>query len=208
MDGTLVDSEEYHWLAWRDTMQAEGAPITHAGFLATFGWRNDVVLPRWLGASADAAEIERIGNVKEKLYRSLMRAGGLALLPGAAERIARLRADGWRQSIASPAPRANIQAIIEVTGLKVDAVVGAEDVRYGKPAPDVFLAAAAAVNTPADRCVVVEDADAGVEAGRRGGMRTIGISRNGKARQADLVVSSLADLPPNAFRQLLDSRPL
>ena len=201
LDGTLVDSEQYHWLSWRDTMQAEGIPITHDQFLATFGWRNDVILPRWLGAGASAADIIAIGDRKEELYRSLMRSGGLELLPGAADWIERLAQEGWRQAIASSAPRANIQAVIEVTGLKVDAFVGAEDVQNGKPAPDIFLAAAAAVDTPPEHCTVVEDADAGVEAGRRAGMRTIGVSRNGKARGADLVVASLVELPYDAFRR-------
>ena len=45
MDGTLVDSEEFHWLSWRDTMAAEGLPITRDQFVATFGQRNDSILP-------------------------------------------------------------------------------------------------------------------------------------------------------------------
>ena len=206
MDGTLVDSEEYHWLSWRDAMAAEGSPITHADFLATFGWRNDAILPRFLGDRATPAEIERPSGRKEEHYRRLVRAGGLSPLPGAAEWVSRLRTEGWKQSVASSAPRRNVEVILEVTDLRFDTIVGAEDVVNGKPAPDVFLAAAAELNVDPSRCIVVEDADAGVEAGKRAGMRTIGISRNGKAKAADIVVSSLVDLPSDAFYRLLNRR--
>ena len=69
MDGTLIDSEEYHWRAWRDTMAREDVPITHAHFLATFEQRNDAILPTWLGADAPAELMRRIGDEKEALYR-------------------------------------------------------------------------------------------------------------------------------------------
>src|SRR5579871_1384023 len=101
LDGTLIDSEEYHWRAWRDTMAREGVAITHEHFLATFGRRNDAILPQWLGAAAAADHIQRVGDAKEALYRDLLRRGGIAPLPGAAEWVARLHAAGWAQAIAS-----------------------------------------------------------------------------------------------------------
>ena len=52
MDRTLIDSEEFHWISWRDTLATEGVAITHEQFLASFGQRNDSILPRWLGAEA------------------------------------------------------------------------------------------------------------------------------------------------------------
>lgn len=206
LDGTLIDSEEYHWQAWRDTMAAEGRPITHAEFLVTFGWRNDAILPKWLGERATPGEIERIGDAKEEQYRALVRAGGLSPLPGVAEWIERLHKEGWREAIATSAPRANLECVLEVLhlGCAFDALISAEDVVHGKPAPDVFLSAAAKAGADPKNCIVVEDADAGIEAGKRAGMRTIGISRNGKARAADVVVASLTELPENTFRHLLD----
>ena len=203
LDGTLVDSEEFHWLAWKQTMEAEGVPVTYDDFVYTFGWRNDAILPRWLGERATPAEMTRIADAKEECYRALVRGGGLVALPGAAEWVARLRDAGWKQSIASSAPRANVVAVLEAIGLQFDAMVGAEDVVHGKPAPDVFLAAAAKLGADPANCVVVEDADAGVEAGRRAGAHTIGISRGGKARAAHLVVGCLTEIPLDAFDTLL-----
>jgi beta-phosphoglucomutase-like phosphatase (HAD superfamily) len=82
LDGTLVDSEQYHWLAWRDSMAAEGVVLTHEQFLKTFGLRNDAVVPQWI-PGATAERIAQIAGVKERLYRRLVREGGLEPLPGA-----------------------------------------------------------------------------------------------------------------------------
>ncbi len=204
MDGTLVDSEEFHWLSWRDTMTAEGLPITHDQFVVTFGQRNDSILPRWLGAGATADHIRRVGDAKEELYRKLVRQSGLAPLPGAAEWVRRLHQENWRQAVASSAPRANLDVVLEVLGLGdfFQAIVSAEDVTAGKPDPQVFLTGASRLGMPPGQCIVVEDAPAGVEAARRAGMRCIGVSRKGTLA-ADVAVPSLDDLAPETFTQLL-----
>jgi len=206
LDGTLADSEEYHWLSWRDAMRAEGVELTYDRFLASFGQRNDRILGAWLGEAADATRIRRIGDWKEAEYRRLAEARGLTPLAGAREWVERLHRDGWKQAIASSAPRLNVETMLHVLkfdGL-IDAMVSADEVKKGKPDPDVFLAAAAAVSVPPSRCVVVEDAPAGVEAGRRAGMKTIGVNAKSPLA-ADVYVRSLADLPPDAFERLLTS---
>jgi beta-phosphoglucomutase len=204
LDGTLVDSEEFHWLSWRDTMRPEGVELTYAQFLASFGQRNDRIVPGWLGPGVDAARIRRIGEDKEAEYRRLAEAHGLTPLPGAREWLSRLHATGWKQSIASSAPRINVEMMLRVAGLErfFDAVVSAEDVTIGKPDPQVFLKAAEMLGVAPSRSVVVEDAAAGIEAARRAGMRSIGVTKNGQLA-ADLFVRSLAELPPDAFDRLL-----
>lgn len=203
LDGTLLDSEEYHWQSWRDTMAALGRPITRDRFLATFGLRNDEILPRWLGAGATLQEIARVSIEKEELYRKLLREGGVGPLPGAAEWVRKLHTGGWKQAIASSAPKKNVDVVLEVLrlGSFFQAVVSAEDVTQGKPDPQVFLIAAKRLEIQPACCIVVEDAPAGVEAARRAGMRSIGVRRDG-ALSADLVVKSLADLPAEAFSLL------
>ncbi len=207
MDGTLADSSEYHWLSWQEVLTAEGVQVTHADFLATFGRRNAEILRVWIGPDVEPERAARIGDAKEVAYRALLRAGGVEPLPGAAEWVTALREQGWRQAVASSAPRANIEVMLEVLGFTglMDAFLGAEDVRRGKPEPDVFLNAAARLGVVPARCVVVEDAAAGIEAGRRGGMATIGVG-HGKVDAADLVVRSLTELGPGAFASLLGDR--
>ena len=206
MDGTLVDSEEFHWLSWRDTMAAEGVPISHDQFVVTFGQRNDSILPRWLGVDATPDRIQRVGDAKEELYRRLVHESGLAPLPGAAEWVRRLQQENWRQAVASSAPRANLDVVLEVIGLKdcFQAIVSAEDVTAGKPDPQVFPTAASRLGVPPSQCVVVEDAAAGVEAARRAGMRSIGVSRKASLA-ANIAVSSLIELAPDVFVKLLAS---
>lgn len=85
-----------------------------------------------------------------------------------------------------------------------DAIVAAEDVTVGKPDPQVFLTAAARLGVPPSRCVVVEDAAAGIEAARAGGMRSIGVSAT-STLPADVFVRSLEDLPADTFERLRDS---
>jgi HAD superfamily hydrolase (TIGR01509 family) len=205
MDGTLIDSEDYHWRAWRETMRREGVPITHEHFLATFGQRNDFILPTWLGADARAERIQRVGDEKERIYRELVEREGIAPLPGAAEWIERLNQAGWKQAIASSAPRLNVEAIMHALKLDgaIEAFTASEDVSHGKPDPEVFLVAAKRLGVPPHRAIVVEDAPAGIEAARRAGMRSIGVSRKVKLN-ADVYVPTLRDLPEDAFTRLLD----
>ena len=84
-----------------------------------------------------------------------------------------------------------------------DAIVSAEDVHRGKPDPEVFQVAASRVGAQPGSSIVVEDAVAGVEAARRAGMHSIGVSRSGKHLPADVVVKSLEELKADAFEVLL-----
>jgi beta-phosphoglucomutase len=208
MDGTLIDSEEFHWISWRDTMANEGMPITHEQFLSSFGQRNDSIVPRWLGPASTPERIEKISSAKEELYRDLIRKHGVAPLPGVATWVRRLHEQGWHQAIASAAPRPNIDVVLEAlsAGHYFQGIVSAEDVHKGKPDPEVYLIAASRVGASPSRSIVVEDAAAGVEGARSAGMRSIGISRNGKHLAADVVVQSLDLLGPDAFNILLDGK--
>lgn len=204
LDGTLADSKEYHWQAWKEAMGAEGLTVTEAQFLASFGQRNDTILGEWLGPAADPNQVIRVGGAKEAFYRKLVRAGGITPLPGAAEWVRSLHEQGWRQAIASSAPRLNVEVMHQALGFPglIDTLVGAEDVSRGKPDPEVFLKAAQELGVPPERCVVVEDAEAGVEAARRGGMRSVGVG-GGAGEAADVVIDSLDQLPQDTFSRLI-----
>jgi beta-phosphoglucomutase len=207
MDGTLLDSAEYHWLAWRATLKSERYELTHDQFVATFGQRNDTILRGWLGADLPIGEVDRIGGAKEARYRELVHERGIVLLPGVQRWLTRLQADGWRQVIASAAPRLNVEAILAALSLEpyFAAITSAEDVQRGKPDPQVFLIAAERVAVPPTRCIVIEDAPAGIEGAHRAGMRAIGVRSSHAGLQADIVVDTLAELPDDAFERLLDS---
>ncbi|HVO12990.1 MAG TPA: HAD family phosphatase [Vicinamibacteria bacterium] len=207
LDGTLVDSAGYHWIAWHDTLAAFGRSVTPSDFAHAFGKRNDEILRGLFGEALAADWIERVADAKERAYRRLLKERGLAALPGALEWLARLRAAGWKQALASSAPRPNIDAVFEVLGLArwLDAVVSADEVGRGKPDPLLFLEAARRIGVAPEGCVVVEDAPAGIEGARRAGMRSIGVlSDHHPELLADLVVPSLATLTADAFERLLE----
>jgi len=208
LDGTLIDSEEFHWIAWRDTLANRGISITREQFLSSFGQRNDAIIPQWLGAAATPDRVAEVANAKEQLYRDLIRKNGIPPLPGVATWLRRLHEQGWFQVIASSAPRLNIDAVVDAVGAAqyFEGIVSAEEVQRGKPDPEVYLTAASRVDTPPARCIVVEDAAAGIEGARRAGMRSIGVSRHGHPLPADIVVQSLDLLAPDAFERLLNDR--
>lgn len=206
MDGTLLDSAEYHWHAWRDALAADGHVMTHEYFVQTFGQRNDTILRGLLGAELPDAEVARIGDAKEALYRQFVRERGIKLLPGVGMWLERLGKAGYQQAVASAAPRANIDAIVATLniGSYFSAITSAEDVTRGKPDPQVFLLAAQRLGVAPSHCVVVEDAPAGVEAGHRAGMRVIGVRSSHASLPADIVVDTLDQLPEDSFERLLD----
>ena len=206
LDGTLIDSEGYHWSSWLEALSHEGLRLTREQFRTTFGQRNDRILRGWLGPDAPDEQIRRIGDAKEAAYRRLMREGGLAGIPGASEWIDRLASRGWRQAIASSAPRLNVEAVLDVLGWhgRFDAIVTAEDVSRGKPDPEVFLVAAKRLHTEPFACIVVEDAAAGIQAAHAAGMRAIGIGLAPAIADADLLTPSLTVLHEDAFERLLN----
>lgn len=206
MDGTLVDSAEYHYTAWRATLADTGYALGREEFATTFGQRNDAILRRLLGPGLAAEEIARIGDAKEAHYRRLVEAEGIRALPGAREWLTRLHGSGWRQALASSGPRQNAEVILSALAITAmfEVIVAAEDVAHGKPDPEMFLVAAQRLGVAPRDCIVVEDAPAGLEAGWRAGMRTVAVLTTHSRLEAHLVVRTLADLESDAFDRLLN----
>lgn len=203
MDGTLVDTAALHFAAWKECCQNQGRDFTKADFQATFGRRNPEILRFLLGDHLTDAEVAELGETKEQIYRSQARKEGIDLLPGARELLEAARQHGARQAIGSSAPRANLDLILELTriGEFLDCTVGMEDTTRGKPDPQVFLIGAEKLGVAPARCVVMEDAVAGIEAATAGGMRSVAVRHVGhhpesslKAAGATLVVECLRDL--------------
>lgn len=205
VDGTLIDSSEFHFLSWRDTLALESFELSRERFLQDFGRRNDEILPLYFGSGIGRADIQRIADAKETLYRRMLAEDGSQALPGVLHWLERLRDTGWRQAVASSAPPANLEAILAALGIAdfFAAVVSSADVSRGKPDPQVFLLAAERLGVPPERCVVVEDAPAGIEGARRAGMRVVGVLSSQTSLDADIVVPTMDDLAGDAFDGLV-----
>jgi HAD superfamily hydrolase (TIGR01509 family) len=212
VDGVIIDSGEQHRQAWEALARERGYPYTDAAFWAGFGMRNSDSIPLMFGVT-DPELIVALSERKEEIYRALLRREARAL-PGARELLTTLHAAGYRQALGSSAPLANLEVIIGLLqiGPLLDGFISGEHVAHGKPAPDIFLAGAALVGAPPARCVVFEDAPAGIAAARAGGMRCIAVRRAGQPdapglELADRLVDTLSDLTLADIDRLLGVEP-
>ena len=205
MDGVLVDTGEFHYQSWAETLSGYGIALDRETFRRSFGMNNAGTLAAFLGHPPEPEALVRIVDDKERAFLKAI-AGKARLLPGVLGTLQLLKAEGAPMAIASSAPEANIQALVKELRLQgyFAAILSGSEMP-GKPDPAVFLAAARRLEFPPERCVVVEDSIAGVEAARRAGMKCIAVTTTnpGEALQAaDIVVSSLADLEEGAFLRL------
>jgi beta-phosphoglucomutase-like phosphatase (HAD superfamily) len=206
VDGVLVASP--HEQAWREALAGYADP---ARFTTEFYQSRVAGKPRRDGARATleglgvadaAARAPEYAATKQALIDRLIAEGSFEAFPDAVRFAVALRAAGLRLALASSSK--NVAAMLRRLTLPdggtllsaFDADLSGTDVPRGKPDPALFLLAAQALRTPPAECVVIEDAPAGVQAARAGGMAALGIARLHdepllRTAQADLVVTSL-----------------
>jgi HAD superfamily hydrolase (TIGR01509 family) len=177
----------------------EGKILPEGHFLKGFGRRNVEIMRDMLHWSEDLNEIQRLSLRKEELYREVVKAWGIEPLPGVRQWLERLREGGIACGIGSSTEDRNVKLGLEILDLEMffKTAVTAEHVKRGKPAPDVFLEVARRLGAKAERCVVFEDAPAGVEAGRAAGMKVVGVTTThpgGHLESVDREVEKLDEL--------------
>src|SRR5579863_4240603 len=109
LDGVIIDSGEEHRKAWHRLAQEEGVPFTDAQFWATFGWRNDAIIPTIYGP-VSPERLQDLADRKEAYFREYIR-DTVAPLPGAIELMSALHAAGYKQGLGTSTPIANIDVI-------------------------------------------------------------------------------------------------
>ena len=188
-DGVVIDSHAQHEESWVLLSAEIGVPLSEGFMKETFGMRNQNIFPMWMPhLSGNDAEILALGNRIEAL-------------PGVKKFLLAARAAGIPASVGSSTPRKNIDTVIEMAGLEglFEAIVSADDVQRGKPDPEVFLKGAAKLNREPGRCVVFEDAFVGIQAGKSGGMKVVGIASTHpieKLTEADIALHNLEGVSP------------
>src|SRR5207245_11083493 len=205
LDGVIIDSADEHRRAWQRLAREEGIVMTDADFWATFGKRNDDIFASLWG-NLPPEQVKVLSDRKEMYFRELIQESATPL-PGAIELMRELHDSHFAQALASSTPVENINLIAEVLGLKryLSILVSGETVAKGKPAPDIFLKAAAELHMHPTLCLVIEDAAAGVEAAHAAGMRCIAVAGNRDLpglRKAELTVRDLTDVDVECIRQL------
>ena len=200
-DGVVIDSHEAHERSWFALAAELGKELTRETFVATFGQRNESILP-FLGwaEEGDRERIQQLGDRKEGLYREILRAEGIEPLPGVVALLEDLAAAGIPCAIGTSTPRANVECVLEITGLGgfFKDIAASEDVTRGKPDPEVFLKAAAKLGADPASCVVIEDAHVGIRAARAAGMKAVAVTSTHPAE-------SLAPEKPDRIEESLIS---
>lgn len=176
LDGVVADSHPIHEVAWTKLFIEQGLDESklNLDFLYA-GHPRRGILRHYLGA-VSASEIERLGRRKDELY--VAAAAHLKPKPRIPETLRQLNKDGIVCALATSAGRARTYGTLEKFGLTKEfaAIVTGEEARMPKPAPAIFLLAAARIETEPESCVVVEDSVAGVSAARAAGMRCAGFA--------------------------------
>lgn len=206
VDGVLVDSLPAHFLAFQRLGDRLGVPFTRQMLDRTLGQHNATIFPMWLGQDLQPGRLAELADEKEALYRSVA-IQALQPIEGAVPLVKRLNEAKVPLAVGSSGPRDNVALALQKLGILQDfaAVVTGDDVTRGKPAPDIFLLAARRLGVDPRHCVVIEDAEQGVEAARAAGMRVVAVTtslpaeRLGRATRvvtglAQITVESLADL--------------
>jgi beta-phosphoglucomutase family hydrolase len=175
MDGTLLDNMGFHREVWVEFLAERGVHLDSEQFSHfSAGRTNAEILRKLISPELSDQEVDELSEAKEELYRQRFRhlmkpAEGLPQFLRAAKHL------GVPMAVASSAGCSNIHFHLDVLNLEgvFDTLVGSEDVTYGKPDPEIFLAAAQRLGVPAERCLVFEDTPAGIEAAQRAGMQVI-----------------------------------
>lgn len=206
-DGVVIDSSAQHEKSWELLATEIEKPLPPDHFQRGFGMKNEAIIPD-LGWAHDADEVHRLGLRKEALYRELLKRDGVTPLPGAQELLAALQFAGIPCAVGSSTHRENIETIFSMTGLGKYflAVVTSEDIRHGKPAPDVFLMAADRIGVAPENCVVFEDALVGIAAAKAAGMKCIAVATTNPIdviAHADEAVASLEQVDLDVVKRTL-----
>ncbi|MGD8983967.1 MAG: HAD family phosphatase [Desulfobacteraceae bacterium] len=191
LDGVLADTAEAHFRCWVTALAEKEIPLDRPTFDGLFGMNNRDMLAQLLGRPPEPKELESITDRKEEIFR--MEAQWLVRpMPGALPLLVELEGAGWLQVITSYTPKANVELVLGILGIRqrFQAVLSGEELSAIKPEPTLFLRAAETLGLSPERCVVVEDAPAGVEAAYKAGMPCIAFATTNSREALASVTSS------------------
>jgi beta-phosphoglucomutase len=190
MDGVLIDSGVHHREAWAAMCRDCGVTPPPEFWRLTIGRPAEEAAALLVGG-IDGGEARRLAALKRDHYVRLARRGMLPV-PGAPAFVAALARRGVPRAVATSASRRDVEALLAEVGVRqhFEVVVSVDDVRHGKPHPEVYLKAARGLGVDATACVVFEDAIVGVHAARAAGMRVIGVTT---AHTADELLAAGAE---------------
>lgn len=197
LDGVICSTDRYHYLAWKSLADSLGVPFDASKNDRLRGVSRmeslEIILEEYQGPALRQEDKERMASQKNALYRQLLQSMSPAdLSEDVKMTLGALRAKGLKLAIGSSSK--NTPLILKQIGLEdfFDAVSDGNNITRSKPDPQVFLMAAEMLGLPAGKCLVVEDAQAGIQAARAGRFDSAGI---GPAARCGLATYSVESYP-------------
>jgi len=196
LDGVLTDTSEYHYLSWKRLADEEGIPFTrqendeHLRGVS----RKESLTYLLKGRKVSDAQFQEMMERKNRYYTEMIKnMTPKDLVDGGRQLLEEIRQAGIKIAVASGSKNAHtVLDLLQIMDL-LDDVADGNSVSNSKPAPDIFVYAAGMLRIPTSESLVVEDADAGIESAKAGGMQALGIGPAERFHRADKVLPSLAN---------------
>ncbi len=199
LDGVLVFTDKYHFLAWREIAKELSIDFTEEDNNRLRGVSRreslDIILEKYEGPSLSEEKIQDILERKNNLYREYLKEMSPSdVTKEVRDTLKTLRERGVRLAVGSSSK--NTSFILEKTDLTdcFDAVADGTMITRSKPDPEVFLKAAEFLGMDPKDCLVIEDADAGIEAAKAAGMHQAAIGAARDSHNSEFEIESISDI--------------
>jgi HAD superfamily hydrolase (TIGR01509 family) len=210
MDGVIIDSEPIHKACEKTIFRLLKISLTEEEHNAFVGTTDETMWISLVESFNLPVNVDEIIQLKKSLYfESLKRNENIQPICYIPKLIAGLHKKGFSLALASSAPREQIDYILDTFNLKLyfQSIISGEDVKYGKPNPEIFIKAAEAVGIKPGKCIVIEDSLNGIIAAKKADMKCIGYynphSGNQNLSQADMIITSFDQISVKSIRKLI-----
>ena len=212
MDGVLVNNLDVHRQAFAEFFRRYGVERTFDELNRHFGRGNDDIMGELMPREiVERVGIRELGNQKEAIYREIY-APTITPQPGLVDFLGESEREGLRCAVGSSGFLANVDFVLDKCAIRryFSAIVAGDQVTKCKPDPEIYLTAASKLGLEPSECIVFEDAEAGIEAGKRAGMVVVALATTFTREflattDADLIVDDFRDVTVERLRELLDS---
>ncbi len=206
LDGVLSDSEELHWQTYNALFARYGVHIPKAYWFSHYtgtGSRN--IMADVIERFNLKEDVNHLVEERMDIFQQAMAQGRLQPMAGARELVRWAEKKGLKIAVASAGNRRNVEAQLKALGLETLPTVTLEDVKHGKPHPEVFRTAAAKIGVQPSECLVIEDAASGLKAARAGGMRCVLIGSHHPAKVKKKASKWMGKLSAKAVARWIES---
>lgn len=211
MDGVLVNNLEVHRAAFAEFFRRYGVERSFDELSRVFGKGNDDIMGELMPKEVvERVGVRELGYEKEAIYREIY-APIIEPQPGLLAFLAEAQEAGLRSAVGSSGYRVNVDFVLDKCRIRsyFEAIVAGDEVTRCKPDPEIYLTAAAKLGLKPEECVVFEDAEAGIEAAKRAGIKVVALATTFsreflEGTEADAIVDDFGEVSVEMLQQLLE----